>query len=233
MGADTNHQANFSTIGGLLEDTIKPAGPYLILLWTRYPDQAINLQEFLEQRLEGVTKPFDVRPLAKSDHIDAQGNVRNAEALMKAISDITDSLPQLGALFDWESRVLGATGNTVSSVLELVSEEDMDSRLEVLGRTLTTLGIAAVGTDNVGEDRFRAVNKALLPILEDRIANLRTGDTGDDVWQATVNVAAPQALTATATGKLNRMVHFAQLDSTDGQERGSTISLADSVRKNF
>ena len=233
VGADTNHQANFSTIGGLLEDTIKPAGPYLILLWTRYPNQAVNLREFLEQRLKGVTKPFDVRPLAKSDHLDTQGNVRDAEALMKAIVDITDSLPQLGALFDWESRMLGATGNTVSSVLELVSAEEMNARLEALGRTLTTLGIAAVGTDNVKEDRFRAVNKALLPLLEDRIANLRTGDTGDDVWQATVNVAAPQALTATAAGKLNRMAHFAQLDNTNRRERGSVISLADSIRENF
>ncbi len=31
---------DFSTIGHLLEDAIKPAGPYCILLWTRYPDQA-------------------------------------------------------------------------------------------------------------------------------------------------------------------------------------------------
>ena len=233
VGADANHRAHFSTIGGLLEDTIKPAGPYIILLWTRYPNQAVALREFLEDRLEGVTTPFDVRPLDKSDHLDAQGDVSDPDALMQAIVDITGSLPQLGALFDWESRVLGATGNTVSSILELIATQEMNGRSEALGRILTTLAIAAAGTAHVDEDRFRAVNEALLPILEDRIASLRTDDNGSDVWQAAVNVEAAQALTARAAGKLNWMAQFAQLDSTNGHERGAVITLVESIRERF
>ena len=52
-----DHMTDFSTIGRLLEDTIKPSHPCLILLWTMYPDQAPLLRRFLEERLHGVTKP--------------------------------------------------------------------------------------------------------------------------------------------------------------------------------
>ena len=233
VGPETNHKAHFSVIGGLLEDIIKPAGPYFIILWTRYSDQASALREFLEQRLNGVTKPFDVLPLAKADHLDADGNVRDAEALIRAILNITESLPQLRALFDWESRVLGATGNTVSSILELVSAQDFDGRPEELGRILARLGIAAVGKAHVTEDRFHAVNEALLPILADRIANLPSGDSDNDVWQAAVKTDGVQNLTAEAAAKLNRMAHFAPLQSTGGFERGAVVKLPQAIKDNF
>ena len=42
---------DFSIIGGLIEDRIKPSGPYFIILWTQYPKWAVALHEFLVQRL--------------------------------------------------------------------------------------------------------------------------------------------------------------------------------------
>lgn len=233
VSPESNNTSHFSTIGGLLEQTIKPEGPYLILLWTAYPDQARELREFLEERLTGVTKPFDVRPLAKSDHLNAEGSVKDTQALMQAILNITGALPQLGALFDWESRVLGATGNTVSSILELTSEEDMRGRSEELEGILARIGIESVGEAHVDEDRFRAINEALLPILKDRIANLYTDRSERDLWQNAVNVSGARTLTEEGAAKLNRMAHFAQLNSTDGFERGAVIMLTDAIRNKF
>lgn len=83
-GLSTDHTTDFSTVGHLLEDAIKPAGPYCILLWTRYPDQAEALQKFL-QRLRNVTKPVAVRALDKADHLDADGAVRDEGALMAEV----------------------------------------------------------------------------------------------------------------------------------------------------
>ena len=40
MGSPSDHKANFSMIGGLLRKTIKPCGPYFIILWTQFPEQA-------------------------------------------------------------------------------------------------------------------------------------------------------------------------------------------------
>ncbi len=234
VGPEANHAAHFSVIGGLLEDTIKPVGPYFIILWTRYPDQAAALRKFLEERLQGVTKPFDVLPLAKSDHLDADGNVKDAEALIQAINTITQALPQLNALFDWENRVLGAAGKTVSSVLELASTQgEASARAEELGKILARLGIAAVGEAHVAEGQFHAVNEALLPILADRIANLHLGDSDNDVWRAAVEVSSAQTLTAETAAKLNRMAHFAPLQNTDGYERGTVVMLPPAIRDHF
>src|SRR5262245_47201240 len=39
-GAATDNARHFTVIGGLLEETVVPAGPYAVVLWTRYADQA-------------------------------------------------------------------------------------------------------------------------------------------------------------------------------------------------
>ena len=97
-----DHSTDFSTIGALLEDRIKPSRPYIILLWTMYPDQAPGLRTFLEQRLRGVTAPAAVVPLPKADYLDA-GGVRDEAALMKDIAAGAATLPEAAALFKPET----------------------------------------------------------------------------------------------------------------------------------
>ena len=84
LGSD--HMTDFSTIGALLEERIKPSRPYSILLWTAYPDQAPGLHRFLGERLHSVTKPSAVLPLAKANHLDSTGTVKDATALVKESS---------------------------------------------------------------------------------------------------------------------------------------------------
>ena len=95
IGSD--HMTDFSTIGSLLEDAIKPVGRYAILLWTMYPNQASRLQQFLAERLHGVPKPVDVSPLAKSDYVTVAGRVRDET---KLINDIQEALDTLDILLD-------------------------------------------------------------------------------------------------------------------------------------
>ena len=89
-----------------------------------YPDYATQLQTFLVERLTDVAKPLDVLSLAKADHLDQNGNVRNEDLLVQTIGEITRAVPQIGVLVDWESRVLEAAGSTVSSLLELASTDE-------------------------------------------------------------------------------------------------------------
>ena len=86
-GAESGRETGFSMIGSLLEDRIKPTGPYLILLWTRYPDRAPDLEKFLE-RLRGVARPVSVLALSKNDHLDGEGRVKNEAALMDEIESL-------------------------------------------------------------------------------------------------------------------------------------------------
>ena len=230
-GLSSDHKTDFSTINSLLENKIKPTGPYFILLWTQYSDQAPALRTFLDERLEGVKKPFDVVPLAKADHLDLMnGDVRDEEKLVAAIESVADRLPQIGALFDWERRVLRATGDTVSSLLELTSAEEADRRLAKLKRILATLGIEAVGKKHVDRDRFRAVNEALLPILADRIADLRSDHGSNDTWARAFDTGDDaRGLSANDAAKLNRLVHVADPGNAGDAERGVVISLPERI----
>ncbi len=227
-GTPGDHAQDFSTIGGLIEDTIKPSGPYLIVLWTRYPDKADALHEFLKDRLQGVAKPFTVQALAKNDHLDHQGEVKNADALVRAIGSIVAEQPQVGALLNWEERVLGAAADTLSSIMQLAESAAEGDRLnEEAGRLLAQLAVAAVGNEHVEEDRFRAVNEALLPILGDGIASMRSQDADDELWQAALGkTEAERGLTLDEAARLNRLLHIAPATSDDsGGQRGAVVAL--------
>ncbi len=233
-GPRSDHLVDFAGIGGLLRTAIKPAGPYFIVLWTRYPEQASGLLEFLNERLgKGVTKPYDVRPLDKSDHMDPDGNI-SGDSLMEKIVDITRGLPQVGALFDWEGRVLRAAGRTLSSILDLASTEKTENRPDRLGWFLGCLGVESVGRDHVNNDRFRAINDALLPILADRISKTGLNDTDDDIWRTAVRIPDKnKPLLIEQAARLNRLVHIADPSNTSSAARGAVVQLPDSRRENF
>ena len=227
-GSPEEHAQYFGTIGGLLEETLRPSGPYVIVLWTEYPDQADGLHAFLKDRLRDVPKPFAVQALNKEDHLDTQGTLKNPEPLVKAIKRIVDEQPQIGALLNWEERVLGAAADAVSSVMDLAESaaEDMKPGEEV-GRLLASLAAAAVGEEHVGEDRFRAVNEGLLPILGDHIASMRSREDDGELWRTALGeIAAGRGLSLDEAARLNRLLHIAPSTSEgDGAERGAVIDL--------
>ena len=99
--------------------------------------------------------------------------------------------------------------------------------LRNIGRLLRNLAVGSVGRDHVDEDRFRAVNEALLPILGDRIASMRSRETDNQLWQAAIgNIDAGQGLTSVEVARLNRLLHIARpQDMSTWTERGSVIPL--------
>ena len=206
-----DHAQDFSTIGGLLQETIKPTGPYLIILWTMYPDQAGELYNFLKIRMKGVPKPFAVQALNKKDHLYAEGGVKDLESLVQAIERVIAEQPQIGALLNWEERLLGAAADVVSSIMELAESAAGDgSSGEEVGRLLANLAVAAVGKEHAGEDRFRAVNEGFLPILGDRIASMRSREADNALWQTALGeIDAGQRLSQDEAARLNRLLHIA------------------------
>ena len=226
VGTPGDYARDFSMIGSLLEDTIKPSGPYLIVLWTMYPEQADGLHAFLKDRLRNVPKPFAIQALDKNDHLDPQGAVKSPESLIKAIERIIAEQPQIGALLNWEERVLGAAADTVSSITELAESAAEDVRLgEEVGRLFASLAVAAVGEEHAGEDRFRAVNEGLLPILGDRIASMRSQKDDSELWQAALGEVGAR-LSLDEAARLNRLLHIApSTPDGDRAERGAVIAL--------
>lgn len=109
----SDHMTDFSTIGAVLEERIKPARPYVILLWTVYPDRASDLDNFLGERLHSVLKPSRVLPLAKADHLAPNGIVKDPTALVEEIVAITTPLLGYGTRLDPTSRAPQTTPNSI------------------------------------------------------------------------------------------------------------------------
>ncbi len=218
-------RSNFATIAALIEK-IKPSGPYFIVLWTISPDKADDLYDFL-QRLDKKMRPLIVRALDKNPYLDlATGSAKNPEALAEAIQEMIAGQRQVAALFDWETRISDAAADTVSSILKLVEVAAAD-RAEEISRLLASLAVGAVGKEHVEKDRFRAVNEALLPILADRIAFMRSEERDKELWGAAFKESdARRELSLAEAAKLNRLLHIAlpTADST-GVERGAVIDL--------
>ncbi len=229
--------ARFGTLRSVLQEIIRPQGPYFIVLWTQYPKKAVKLEEYLLERLEGVTKPFKVLPLDKAEH--GGGYVKNKDKLIGAIFDLIKELPQIGALFDWETGVLRAAGDTVTSVLKLASTKQPDQRASEVGRILSQLAIGAVGKKHVEVDRFQAVNEALLPILADRNANRRSTVSDARVWNTAIpSPLSPEPFTLEEAASLNRMANVDVPDKprtidSKASERGAVIPLPTKLRRSF
>jgi hypothetical protein len=228
-GAAGGYERHFSTIGGLIEETFTPTGPYLLVLWTRYADQASGLRDFLESRLKNVSKPLAVIALDKTAHLDlTTGAVKDPEALIKEIETIIDGQPQLAALLAWEERVLDAAAGTATALIELTAAaKSSDERAEELGRLLARLATEAVGQGHVDRDRFAAVNEAMLPILADRIAFLRLSAAEQAIWYRAFDAAAADApLALDEAARLNRMLHVDESDDAlTASVRGSVTLL--------
>lgn len=223
-GSETDAATHFHTIGSLIEDSIKPSGPYIIVVWTSYPQDAEGLESFLNERLGTAVKPLAVASLDKADHI-FDDEVRNVEDLADAIRRIIADAPHVAALLDWEGRISRASADTVTSILQLAQSAEQRAP-DGIGELLARLAKAAAGM-HVDKDRFRAVNEALLPILADRISSLRPEHADSAHWQAALGDIEGRPAPEQAA-KLNQLLHI-EVSAGTGTDRGAVIELPDSL----
>ena len=231
-GATEDPTQQFAVIASLIEHGIQPVGPYLVILWTRYPEEASDFQRFLDERLEGVAKPFAVVPLDKNEFLDADQQ-KGGDILVSAIESAVSKQPQVAALLDWEARVLDASAATIESIQALAIASGGTTALhEELGSLLQSLAEAAVGTKNVAPSPFQAVNAALLPILADRLAGSQSSGSDNQLWRnALAGSGAPKNLDPAPAASLNQLLHFAMPpEPIRANERGAVIALPEQYR---
>jgi hypothetical protein len=166
---------HYSTIGGLLAEHIADGnGPFVLIVWTAHPDQVEGLAQFLGERLQDrpAAIPVLVESLSKADHL-VGGKIVDVPAFMRAIDRCLSRLPAVDALVDWEEHVTSAASQTIAAVLELALRRKGADLGGELSRLLNALATEAAGSAHVGKHRFGAVNEALLPILYDRVSQLK------------------------------------------------------------
>jgi hypothetical protein len=180
-----------------------------------------------------VAKPLAVVAIDKAQYLDLpKGTVKDPTALVKAIESIIRGQPQLAALLSWEERVLDAAADTAAAILGLTSTaRSAEGRAKELNRLLARLAVEAVGEGHVEEDRFGAVNEALLPILADRIAFLRPSGADAAIWNEAFDAnTAKAALSLDEAARLNRMLHVDESDGSMASARGSVSALPPEAR---
>lgn len=237
-GHTEDAKQQFSVIASLIEEKIKPSGAYLVILWTRYPEEASACREFLHERLEAVSKPFAVVPLDKSEYLDDKkdhpdvGQPNPGKSLEHDIERVVLGLPHVAALLNWEERALEASAATVGAIQSLaVHSAGADDPEKEFASLLGSLATAAAG-EHVATDPFQAVNGALLPIVADRLAAIPSSRFDDALWRkALVLGGKNQQLDLETAARLNRLLHFAMPpESVRGDERGAVIALPEKYR---
>ncbi|QYU68673.1 hypothetical protein J4558_00530 [Leptolyngbya sp. 15MV] len=227
-GAFGDPTKNYGIVQSLLEVTVKPAGPYMLVVWTSFPEEAGKLADFLGSRMRSVSPPVAVVPLAKAGRLDADGNLTDPVAFVRDLRKLVADQPQFAALLNWEQRVLGAAAGTVAEILALtLPGKPGTPPPPKLAQVIAQLATAAVGRHNVEHDRFRAVNETLLPILADRVGVLRGEAADKAVWDhAFASTDLDATLAPFVAARLNRFLHVEDAPPAGaGCYRGAVVEL--------
>ena len=133
---------DFSVLRDLLENAIRPTGPYAILLWTMYPEFASELQALL-QHLRGVPKPVEVTALAKADHLDDEGRIRDEAELNRQIDTLAHGWARpKGAL-----ALVGAWGELEDEEVDAMVEEIYVARRQGVDQSMARASQTSLGFD--------------------------------------------------------------------------------------
>lgn len=206
----TEHTKNFAVLANILESTIsEQGGPFLLVLWTEYPDLADKLKTYLYEKLDSqkpYTRPLAVVPFPKEKFL------ADNEGLRKAIIKAVKLVPQLAALLAWEMDTLIAAGDTLASLMSLIPVDkrnpaEFSGELDIL---LSRLASEAVGSGNVDNNQRAAISSALAPILADRIMNQEATAEIKEIWKmAVTKYRNNEQLQSKAAGQINKMLHLA------------------------
>jgi hypothetical protein len=125
----TDEKQHFANIASILETNIsETGGPFILILWTEHAHLAQSLSDYLDTSLDTERpwcRPLAIIPLAKEKFINvASGATTAADDLRSAVDAALTASPQLAALIGWETDVLVAAGETLSSLTALVPASD-------------------------------------------------------------------------------------------------------------
>lgn len=158
---------DFNTIQSLLERGIDiQSGPYVLILWTKYPNQAQELSRHLVERIDRAEKlPLQVLALDKSDVLTAPERLKEKLEAAIAANDV------ITALFDWESAVKEGAGSALGDINRLIepAENDYPQRAKAWKERVSLMSASSIGAANLNGREREAFNAAVIPLVADRV----------------------------------------------------------------
>ena len=218
LTADTKQQ--LAVIAGMLSEGLEANhGPYVLIIWTEYPEKVEGIQEYLEALLPGQ-RPIEYVCFAKNDFIDPRdGNLIAEGDLIAKIQDSLGKWSGVSALLWWETTVANAAADLAASLWEPF-DDDETMRPEGLRQTFGKLAVGSAGDHHARTSPGMAVNEALVPMLSDRIERTKFPS---EVWSSAVEF--DQQGQAVPTARLNALVHLDFVHGLSPLQRGSASPL--------
>ena len=218
MTSDNKQQyANIASM--LLESLKEEHGPYLLIVWSRYPKEVEDLHAYLEELSPGQ-QPVLCLCLDKGKFIDIDsGEPLVGTDLPAEISKMFEENPGLSALLQWEQNVSKAASVSTSTLWKLCQAHG-DHQDRALRNTLGRLAKGALGDEFARDRPGRGVTEALGPLLADQ---LEKESLDEDYWKAAVEFDQP-GMSASAV-ELYTYLHIETETNCLATERGVVSSL--------
>lgn len=223
-GNSLGTKAHYAEIVNILETVITHTnGPFILVLWTENPQDCEELSQYLEESIDSekeYCKPLLIESLSKTQFINLNRmDTQNFGRILlgkeiefkETINSFFTQVPQIAAIFDWESKVLEAVNQTLIELINLVPKEkrNFSEYPNEIDKVLSCITRDTVGKTHVVTDPKKAFNIAVAPILVDKILNDHPSQENIQFW----NNAITQVKTATidseeSIGKFNKMLHL-------------------------
>lgn len=166
---------NIGMLGQFLRKIAQP-GPYGLIFWSKHAEDEEDIVQTLKDRASdfGIHLPVLFGFIDKNVVLTDIGD--DAEAVEEKTPDGFKDLivaeiskcPTLKAVMEWEERAFLAANSVSNSLFDLSKPADGSSHEESWLNLISYLAQESIGRTNALTDPLRAIDNALLPILEDR-----------------------------------------------------------------
>jgi hypothetical protein len=172
----SNSKTYASNIINGLKNIVKD-GPYGLIFWSQYPGDADSVTAEIKLRgtEAGVTLPIFYGVLDKNSVMTvADGNGFDAEKLRVEILEAVKIIDVLAIAMSWDERVSQAAAQVTNHLYHLAKPQN---DLVAWTHLLAYLGQEAIGFEKAKLNPCIALDNAMLPILEDLLADyVRSND---------------------------------------------------------
>lgn len=234
FGAQTgNGAAAYAAIGALLLNMKMPAwAPYILVLWTKCPEEKEKLREYLEEKLDPKFLPNCLVCLDKTKYgVGAEGGEVNEPALWNDLLAEIHASNGLNLLMQWEAEILDAADTVLRDIVRLARANPADGKPikkidigQPLDRVVSLIAQTSTSQSFAQENPRGAANEGLVPLLVDSIQHLSVSGLRSDVWDKGLSLRNQKLETSDAeTAFLNDAFLFSRTDEFNGGYRGAVV----------
>lgn len=221
--ATTDSKVHCANIASMLDACLADDhGPYLLVIWSQFPDDVEILQGYLDELPSGKS-PIKFACLNKNKYIEVDtGDPTDPSDLQTEIRNIVNSQQGLATLLQWEQTVALAAARTTTSLWEICAEINPKDADKALRRTLGKLVRGAFGKTKAENNPGRSLLEVLGPLLADRI-EAQSIDAA--VWAAGIDVVDGPPVASSA--RLYGALHIENPTNASAIDRGVVSSATD------